>query len=317
MLRSCRCLALLFICCTLGIAASNGCGVELGNKIADGGPTPTAHRDADSITIASFNIQVFGQSKLDKPAAMDVLVRVVRRFDVVAIQEVRSKEQDVLPRFLEQINADGSHYDFVIGPRIGRTTSKEQYAFIYDTTRLELKPNSVYTVPDPQDRLHREPLAASFKVRGPNASEAFTFTLVDIHTDPDETDEELDALADFFRQVQLHDPNEDDVILLGDLNVDEKHLGRLGRLPQIAYVVAGQPTNTLGTKTYDNFVFDQTATVEYRGEWGVLNLMSEFGLTQDQALEVSDHRPVWAVFAAREGAAASRIASQPDGSPSR
>ena len=38
--------------------------------------------------IASFNIQVFGRSKLRRPV-MKVLCDVVRRFDVLAIQEVR------------------------------------------------------------------------------------------------------------------------------------------------------------------------------------------------------------------------------------
>src|SRR5262245_25440412 len=83
----------------------------------------------DSIKIASFNIQVFGASKLKKPQVMDVLARVARRFDVVAIQEVRSTDDRIVPTFVGMINADGSHYDFVVGPRLGRTNSKEQYAF--------------------------------------------------------------------------------------------------------------------------------------------------------------------------------------------
>ena len=55
---------------------------------------------------------------------------------------------------------------------------------------------------------------------------AFTFTLVDIHTDPDETKTELNALADTFVGVQQNGSGEDDVILLGDLNVDENNLGK-------------------------------------------------------------------------------------------
>ncbi len=62
--------------------------------------------------IATFNIQVFGKSKLSKPGVVDVLAQVVRQFDVVAIQEVRATEDDILPRFIAAINADGSRYDF-------------------------------------------------------------------------------------------------------------------------------------------------------------------------------------------------------------
>ena len=93
---------------------------------------------------------------------------------------------------------------------------------------------------------------------------------------------------------------EDDVILLGDLNVDEYHLGELGRLPNIAWVVSGVTTNTRGKKAYDNIILDKTATSEYTGRWGVFDLMSEFGLTMEQALKVSDHLPVWAEFSAYE-----------------
>ena len=122
---------------------------------------------------------------------MDVLAQVVRRFDVVAIQEIRSKDTPILPPFVELINADGRQYDYIIGPRQGRTSSKEQYAFIFDAMRIEYDRDSIRTVDDPDDLLHREPMVANFRVRGLPASEAFTFTLVNIHTDPDETDTDL------------------------------------------------------------------------------------------------------------------------------
>ena len=105
---------------------------------------------------------------------------------------------------------------------------------MFDTERIEVDRGSVYTVPDLEDSLHREPLVARFRVRGPPgtpAESAFTFSLVNIHTDPDETATELPALADVFQAVQRDGSGEDDVILLGDLNADERHLGRLASLP--------------------------------------------------------------------------------------
>jgi endonuclease/exonuclease/phosphatase family metal-dependent hydrolase len=263
-----------------------------------------------TLRIATFNIQVFGVSKLQKPYVMQVLAEVVRRFDLVAIQEIRAVDDTVLPQFLGLINATGVRYDFVIGPRLGRTSSKEQYAFVFDTTRIEVDPRSVYTVADPADLLHREPLAARFRARGVPPSQAFTFTLVNIHTDPDETASELDALAQVFVGVQQNGVGEDDVILLGDLNVGEEAMGDLGRLPGIGWVVSGVPTNTRGTKTYDNIVVDRRTTVEFTGRWGVFDLMREFSLTVEQALEVSDHLPVWAEFSVYEGLAGP-LAQQP------
>ena len=43
----------------------------------------------DSINIASFNIQIFGQSKASNQEVLDILVQIIRNFDVVAIQEIR------------------------------------------------------------------------------------------------------------------------------------------------------------------------------------------------------------------------------------
>lgn len=266
---------------------------------------------AESIRVASFNIQVFGTSKLGKPDAMDVIVRTIRRFDVVAIQEVRSTDQQVVARLVEQVNADGSSYDYVLGPRLGRTSSKEQYAFVYDTRRLELDRGWVYTVADPEDLLHREPLVATFRVRGPPGPQPFSFKLVNIHTDPDETSTELDALAGVFQAVQQDGSGEDDVILLGDLNTDPYRFGALGRLPNITAAIVGQATNTRGTKTYDNLVFDRTATTEFTGAAGVFDFALEFGLSLEQALVVSDHFPVWAEFSAVESGAAASVATRP------
>jgi deoxyribonuclease-1-like protein len=257
---------------------------------------PPSGKPTDSILVASFNIQVFGEAKLAKPQVVDVLTRVVRRFDIVAVQEVRAKSDSVVPTFVNAINADGSRYQYVIGPRLGRTSSKEQYTFIYDSTRIEIDPSSVATLPNPGDKLHRPPLRARFRVRTNPPEAGFSFWLVDIHTDPDEVPQEVDALADAFVSMRSVIPDEDDVILLGDLNAGPPQFGRIKQIPGIGWAVSGTTTNTRRSKTYDNLIFDRTATTEYTGRWGVLDLQETFGLPLDKALEVSDHNPVWAAF---------------------
>lgn len=309
----------------VGVLSVSGCDVQkLVEDIAKGtkkGSTPTASippggwadlgKNDGTIAVGSFNIQVFGQSKLEKPKVVEVLAQVVRRFDVIAIQELRAKEQDIIPRFLEQVNADGSRYDYIIGPRLGRTASKEQYVYLYDANRIEVLPGSVYSAEDPEDHLHREPLMATFRVRSDRSAKPFTFTLINVHTDPDEVQWELGALDDVFVSVQRDRIREDDVIMLGDFNADEYHLGQLGQLPGMSKVIAGQTTNTKGTESYDNMLFDRRNTVEYTGRSGVLNLREEYGLSMEDALEVSDHLPVWATFSATENAQTGTIATRP------
>ncbi len=270
----------------------------------------SSRRPSDRILIATFNIQVFGESKLAKREVMRVITEVVRQFDVVAIQEIRAQSDDVMPELVKAINADGSRYSYLVGERLGRTVSTEQYAFVYDTTRIEHEPNAFGTMADKNDLLHREPFVARLRARTQSPQNAFTFWLVNTHTDPDEVPEEVAALAEVFQVMQAARPEEDDVILLGDLNASESELGPLGQLPGMDWVVRGATTNTRQTKAYDNILFRREATGEYTGRWGVMNLEPTFGLTRDEALSVSDHLPVWAEFSAWETAQPGALAER-------
>jgi endonuclease/exonuclease/phosphatase family metal-dependent hydrolase len=264
-----------------------------------------------AIRIASFNIQVFGDSKAAKPHIMWTLAAIIQNFHLVAIQEIRTQDDYFLDNFLRNyVNQNGRAYDKVVGPRLGRSNSTEQYAFLYDTAAIEVNPRMVYTVNDPDDLLHREPLVAMFRVRGPPPQQAFTFVLVNVHTDPDETDSELDTLAQVYQVVRRSTGGEDDIILLGDLNVDDQHLGALGRLEGVRPILRGVYTNTRQNALYDNIVLHQLSTAEFSGRTGVYNIEQVHKLTRDQALQVSDHLPVWAEFSAYESATPGRVATR-------
>ena len=97
---------------------------------------------------------------------MATLAAIIQNFHVVAIQEIRTQDDYFLDNFLRNyVNRNGRAYDKVIGPRLGRSSSTEQYAFLYDTAAIDVNPRMIYTVNDPDDLLHREPLVAMFRVR--------------------------------------------------------------------------------------------------------------------------------------------------------
>ncbi len=280
---------------TMGGASVPAHNASYGQTVAT--PQTAVQRPADKIYIATFNIQVFGQSKIAKPDVMSIIVQTIRQFDIVAIQEIRAKDDTILPRLVSMLNADGSQYAHLIGPRLGRTVSTEQYAYVFDTTRIEHDPSSVGTIVDEADKLHREPHVARFRVRTQSPQHAFTFWLVNSHTDPDEVPEEVAALAEVFQVMKNSNTAEDDVILLGDLNASESQLGPLGQIPEMRWVVHGNTmTNTRQTKAYDNLLFHGPSTTEFTGRWGVFNLETAFRISRDDALKVSDHYPVWAEF---------------------
>lgn len=287
-----------------GMPQSDLAGGQPGVQLA------SAKRPSNSILIASFNIQVLGKSKMSKPGVVDILAHIIRQFDIVAIQEVRAKDDDILPSLVAAVNADGSQFSYLIGPRLGRSVSTEQYAFVFDTNRIETDPSAQGTIQDPSDLMHREPFVARFRTRTSVPDQAFSFWLVNIHTDPDEVPQEVDALADVFQIMQTARPDEDDVILLGDLNASETQLGRLGQIPGIHWAVRGVMTNTRQSKAYDNILFHSESTSEFTGRWGVYDMQRVYGISQEDALKVSDHLPVWAEFGAWETPSQGRFADR-------
>ncbi len=271
-----------------------------------GGSTGAIAGGADkaAIRIGTFNLTRLDEKKLARRRVADVLVRLLCGFDVVAVQDIRARNQGVLLKLVEQMGAAiGRTYRFAAGRDFGQDSARRYSAFLFDTSRIGIDHALAESVKDPAGLFRHRPLVASFRALGPDKSVAFTFKLINVHTDRDRAAIELNLLDDLFRAVRDDGSKEDDVILLGDFGADEKHLGELGGLLDITTAVAGVPTTLRATAPVDNILFDRRATAEFTGRADVVDLMREFDLTMREALEVSDHLPVWAEFNSCEGGA--------------
>lgn len=82
------------------------------------------HSSDETLRVGAFNIQIFGTSKASKPEVMDVLAKIIRTYDIVAIQEIRDASQTSLPTLVDLVTTDGSQYDYVVSERLGRTITK-------------------------------------------------------------------------------------------------------------------------------------------------------------------------------------------------
>jgi len=269
---------------------------------------PAAGPIRPSIRIASFQLGRLDEIKLANRRVSDVLVRLLPRFDLIALQGVRGKNQGVLVRLVEQINAaSGRNYNFATCPTQQRDALEHYSAFLFDCARIDVDRSTVHFVEDRQGRIRIKPLVGSFRVRGPDPAEAFTFTLINVETDPDHAAVEVDVLAEVFRAVRDDGRREDDIILLGDLESDDQHLGQLGNLLGVTALLSGIPTTTRGANLLDNILLDRRATCEFTGRVEVVDMMREFELTMPGAQEVSEHLPVWAEFSAYEGGQAGHV----------
>ncbi len=267
--------------------------------------TSTQAVQPSNITIASFNIQVFGESKRSKPEVMSVLASIARTFDVMAIEELRDDTETTLPFYLGQINSlPGPAYGAVMSPRLGRTASKENYAFIFNTATVSLVPGSNYTFMDPPagsstDLFQREPFIARFNTTG-----GFDFVLLVLHSEPDRTPQELGALIAVIDDARAHFPDETDFIMLGDMNADCTYLSAAEksalalRNSSFTWVVPDTAdTTTKNTDcAYDRMILTGGAASHFTGQWGILRFDQLYGLNQNETKDVSDHYPVWAEF---------------------
>ena len=272
------------------IAAFALAGTVAGGTVLVGPEVPTDTQ----LRVAAFNIQVFGKTKRGKPEVMDILVDIAEEFDVMVVQEIRDVTEFTADFYLEKIN-DVAHFTYLMheGPRLGRTSSKEQYV-VYYASYVELV--HAYTVPDPNDLFEREPLVTTLR------SGEIDFTLVSCHVKPDHAEAEIRALADLAASIRAANPDEGDIIFMGDLNADGSYLDEsllTEIFPPAEYEVVitdDMITTTKTDNTYDRIILmTNTASNEYiSGSGAVFRFDDELGINDhDLTVAVSDHYPVY------------------------
>ena len=252
----------------------------------------------DKILVASFNIQTFGESKLANPQVLAALVDTVHNFDLVAVQEIRGAKDYVLRRFVSQLNKGGYTYQYASSPLMGDTTYLEQYAFIFNASKVHVVEDGLESYGGPSP-FARPPFMARFTTLA-----GFDFVLINIHTKPDDATAEIAALAEVVEYARERYPSEADFIVLGDFNADCSYFDEDDdsnplRAPEFTWAIDNsQDTNVAKADcTYDRIVFVEEHTGEdYTGNYGVFRFDLELGLSTQFSFEVSDHFPVWAQF---------------------
>lgn len=260
------------------------------------------------VLVATFNLHNYGRMKSKRQHVLDYYSKIIKQFDVVALQEIRTEDTNVVTKLLDQLNQTEKDWAIVVSPHVGRGPRKEQFAFVYNVRRLQLlgKP---YLVADPDDLVSREPFVGWFRALGTSPDRAFTFSLVNFHLDQSNASTERKTIPTIIKEIRNDGRFEDDVILAGDLNSGDKDLRPVLTVDNLNWLLREQKTDTQNTRQSDNFVVNTRATVEFTGRCGVFDFMREFNMTLPQALEVSDHLPVWAEFSVEEGMASGAVAT--------
>uniref|UniRef100_A0AAQ5YFE9 Deoxyribonuclease-1-like 1 n=1 Tax=Amphiprion ocellaris TaxID=80972 RepID=A0AAQ5YFE9_AMPOC len=255
--------------------------------------------------ICAFNLHSFGESKSKNSQVMQTLARIITRCDVCLLQEVRDSKGKALPQLLDSLQRyDTKHkYKAVASERLGRSeTYQEQYVFVYRTDSVTV--TGQYQYPDDKpgdvDAFSREPFVVRFKAPKTAIRE---FTLIPQHTTPSNTTKELDALYDVLQRVRKMWRTEN-VMLLGDFNADCGYLAKKNRKyvrllteNNLFWLITDDVDTTVRSTTscsYDRIVVHgetfHRAIVPSSAK--PFNFQEAYQLTEDQALDVSDHYPV-------------------------
>jgi hypothetical protein len=280
-------------------------------------PAPTG-KSTETMSLATFSITNFDPAKAQDAGILSVLARVISRVDLVAIQGV-SRDAGGIKLLIEKLEASGGQFGAQVSPPVGREGDMQCFAFIWDKARIQLTPGSVFVVQDPTDRMHFEPMVGSFETRfgAVGGRNPFRFTLINAHANPSDVRagssiNEMNVLDDVFQSVRQYGyqkNGEEDCILLGNLGVNTAGLDGFGKVPNVVSLGGDCLTDTMQTRTLDHILIDQTTTREYTGRFGLCDLQRQFGITQEQALMISEHLMLWAEFSVYEVPAYNGVAS--------
>ncbi|EDV25217.1 uncharacterized protein TRIADDRAFT_25440 [Trichoplax adhaerens] len=258
--------------------------------------------EAGKVKIAAFNIQTLGKTKMGKQEVVAELVKILRRYDLTLIQEIRDSSGVAIQTLLDEVNKGHSYsYAMILSDRLGRSSYKEQYAFFYRTDLFSVQGNYHYDDGDESagdDSFIREPFVVKFKITATGKQ----FVLIPCHASPSYAVEETDALADVYDDATTRF-GESNAILMGDFNADCSYISssewsyvRLWTQSRFNWVIGSNAdTTTKSTNcAYDRLVLagSRMQSDYVSGTAKVFRFDSEYGLSYDETTAVSDHYPV-------------------------
>ncbi|XP_038161838.1 deoxyribonuclease I-like 1-like isoform X2 [Cyprinodon tularosa] len=260
-----------------------------------------------SLKICAFNVQSFGESKANNKRVMGLLLKIVSRCDLCLIQEVRDSKGEAIKALVKDLNRfdKSNSYSYVESERLGRKTYKEQYVYIYRKNILTIKEHFQHPKLEAEgtnetEVFSREPFV--IRVQSPTTL-VKDFVLIGQHTCPKSAMKEIDELYGVVKQIHKKWKT-DNVIILGDLNAGCNYVTikgwkavRLRNNPKFHWLIGDEQDTAVRERTrcaYDRIIVHGQEIISgvVPGSAQVFNFKENFHLTEQEALEVSDHFPV-------------------------
>jgi deoxyribonuclease-1-like protein len=223
---------------------------------------------AQTRIIAEWNLNIFGEKKLQDKALMELYASKLKEADITVLQEIRDKDDNSISELCGMVDTAG--YDCLVTPRTGRTASKEQYCYVF---KRELTITDHHEIKDV--RFERNPYVATFNDSG------YIFTIHTIHTKPTDTRREMVALEEVVSRE-----SKGNNMVIGDLNADCKYFRRTTQFSNWLWAIPDDEDTTAEASTvcaYDRFIMNPDASKEF----------VEYGIDRSTTRKTSDHYRTW------------------------
>ena len=249
--------------------------------------------------------------KSDEP--VQLLAEICRQYDIIALQNISRNDTTWIKRVTDLMNQLGSvgtqhqlaagnarRSDYVAISDRSRRNGQTQTVMIFNRQTIQLDHSKWYVVDDPDRIFKHDPMVAWFRCQGAPAQEAFTFTLACLEIDSKRPDKELQQIGTLLRAIRTDGRGEDDVILAGDFQADDRGLDAIRNQAGLTWVLSNHFTNVQRDRQYDNIVFSEAPTNEFTGRGGAIDFMQKYRLRPEDASAVAEHLPIWAEFSIYE-----------------
>lgn len=244
---------------------------------------------------------------------VQLVAQICRQYDVVALQNISRNDTTWVKRVTDRMNQLGSvgtrhqlasgqnrRSNYVAISDRSRRSGQTQTVIIFNQQTVQLDHSKWYVVDDPDGMFKHDPMVAWFRCQGAPPQDAFTFTLACLEIDNERPDKELQQIGTLMRAIRTDGRGEDDVILVGDFQADDRGLDAIRHQAGLSWVLSNHFTNVQRDRQFDNIVFSEAPTTEFTGRGGVVDFVKKYGLRDADGSALAQRLPIWAEFSIYE-----------------
>ena len=118
---------------------TKGVDTSIGSSISDHYPVfANFQASGQNYAISAFNLQRYGPEKAADSNFINSVKTLIQKYDLILLQEITTTDQSLINLLIP------NGYDFVVSERLGTSSYKEQYAYVFNS-KIDVVSEQVYS----------------------------------------------------------------------------------------------------------------------------------------------------------------------------